>query len=101
MGVTGGTATAGQDVRHTQFTNEEIHAAVEETHRLGRRCGAHAHGLQGIAHCVDAGMDTVEHGTFLDETPVEDVVNVGQDIPTLFKGERLLEGGPTLYSPAH
>lgn len=84
MGVTGGVATAGQDVRNTQFTSEEIQAAVAETHRLGRRCGAHAHGLQGIAHCVNAGMDTIEHGTFLDETVADQMAAKGiYLVPTL------------------
>lgn len=66
MGVTGGVAS-GQDIRKTQFTPEEITAAVQEAHRLDRRCAAHVHGLQGIAFCIQAGLDTVEHGTFLDE----------------------------------
>jgi len=84
MGVTGGVATAGQDVRNTQFTSEEIYAAVAETHRLGRRCAAHAHGLQGIAHCVEAGMDTIEHGTFLDETVADQMAEKGiYLVPTL------------------
>ncbi len=54
MGVTGGVASPGQDIRKTQFTHEEISAAVEETHRLGRLCGAHVHGAAGIASCVEA-----------------------------------------------
>jgi imidazolonepropionase-like amidohydrolase len=84
MGVTGGVASAGQDVRNTQFTKEEIHAAVVETHRLGRRCGAHAHGLQGISFCVEAGMDTIEHGTFLDETVADQMAAKGiYLVPTL------------------
>ncbi len=83
MGVTGGTAS-GQDIRRTQFTQEEITTAVEETHRLGRRCAAHVHGLQGIALCIEAGMDTVEHGTFLDEGQAEKMCARGiYLVPTL------------------
>lgn len=67
MGVTGGIASKGQDIRRTQFTLEEIQAAADEAHRLGRRTAAHAHGNQGIAFCVEAGIDTIEHGSLLDE----------------------------------
>lgn len=84
MGVTGGTATTGQDIRRTQFTPEEIRVAVEEAHRLGRPCAAHAHGLEGIAACIDAGMDTIEHGTFLDDRQAARMAEKGLYlVPTL------------------
>ncbi len=84
MGVTGGVSSPGQDIRKTQFTHEEICAAAEETHRLGRFCGAHVHGTAGIASCVEAGMDTIEHGTFLDEANAEKMAARGiYLVPTL------------------
>ena len=84
MGVTGGSATAGQDIRRTQFTPEEIRAAADEAHRLGRRCAAHAHGLEGITACIDAGIDTIEHGTFLDDRQAARMAEKGLYlVPTL------------------
>ncbi len=84
MGVTGGSATAGQDIRRAQFTPEEIRAAADEGHRLGRRCAAHAHGLEGIAACIDAGIDTIEHGTFLDDRQAARMAEKGLYlVPTL------------------
>jgi imidazolonepropionase-like amidohydrolase len=84
MGVTGGSATAGQDIRRTQFTPEEIRAAADEAHRLGRRCAAHAHGLEGITACIDAGVDTIEHGTFLDDRQAARMAEKGLYlVPTL------------------
>lgn len=84
MGVTGGIASSGQDIRRTQFTREEIRVAVEEAHRLGRPCAAHAHGLEGIAFCVEAGIDTLEHGTFLDEVQADLMAQRGiYLVPTL------------------
>lgn len=84
MGVTGGVASTGQDIRGTQFTREEIMAAVQEAHRLGHPCAVHAHGLQGISFCVQAGVDTLEHGTFLDETHAAQMAAKGiYLVPTL------------------
>jgi imidazolonepropionase-like amidohydrolase len=50
-----------------QFTREELKAAVETAHALGLRVAAHAHGIEGIARAVEAGVDTIEHGTHLHE----------------------------------
>ncbi len=50
-----------------QFTREELTAAVETAHAMGLRVAAHAHGIDGIARAVEAGVDTIEHGTHLHE----------------------------------
>ena len=50
-----------------QFTREELAAAVETAHGMGRRVAAHAHGIDGIRRAVEAGVDTIEHGTHLHE----------------------------------
>lgn len=50
-----------------QFTREELAAAVEAAHAIGRRVAAHAHGIDGIQRAVEAGVDTIEHGTHLHE----------------------------------
>ncbi|TMD61794.1 MAG: amidohydrolase family protein [Chloroflexi bacterium] len=52
-----------------QFTTAELRAAVETAHGLGRRVAAHAHGIEGIRRAVEAGVDTIEHGTHLHEDP--------------------------------
>ena len=52
-----------------QFTTDELRAAVDAAHALGRRVAAHAHGIDGIRRSVDAGVDTIEHGTHLHEAP--------------------------------
>ncbi|MGH9366869.1 MAG: amidohydrolase family protein [Thermoanaerobaculia bacterium] len=53
-------------VNETQYTLEEMRAIVEEAHRYGRKVAAHAHGADGIRTAVRAGVDSIEHGTFLD-----------------------------------
>jgi imidazolonepropionase-like amidohydrolase len=50
-----------------QFTRDELKAIVETTHGLGLRVAAHAHGIEGLARAVEAGVDTIEHGTHLHE----------------------------------
>jgi imidazolonepropionase-like amidohydrolase len=50
-----------------QLTSDELRAAVETAHTLGRRVAAHAHGIEGIRRAVEAGVDTIEHGTHLHE----------------------------------
>jgi len=50
-----------------QFTPDELSAAVETAHAMGLRVAAHAHGTLGIARAVEAGVDTIEHGTHLHE----------------------------------
>ena len=54
----------------TQFSPEEMRAIVEEAHRLGKRVAAHAHGTDGIKTAVRAGVDSIEHGTLLDDEAI-------------------------------
>jgi imidazolonepropionase-like amidohydrolase len=60
--ATGGVLTPGIQVDFTAFTVEEIEAAVEEAHTWGVPIAAHAIGARGIARCVRAGVDSIEHG---------------------------------------
>src|SRR5437762_665429 len=65
--ATGGVMTPGVDPRAAQLTLEELRAGVDEAHRARRRVAAHAMADEGIAWCLDAGIDTIEHGVFLTE----------------------------------
>lgn len=47
-----------------EFTQEELNAGVEESHRLGMKCVVHSGTQPGIQMCIDAGFDTIEHGNF-------------------------------------
>ena len=62
---TGGFMTAGSAPWHAQFTVEQLRAAVEEAHRVGKPVAAHAHGVEGIRRAVEAGVDTLEHCSFV------------------------------------
>ena len=68
--ATGGVMTPGMDPGAAQFTYEELRAGVEEAHKAGRRTASHAHGNQGIKNALKAGIDSIEHGVFLDVAAV-------------------------------
>lgn len=70
---TGGFMTAGSAPWFAQFTEGQLRAAVEEAHRLGKRVAAHAHGTEGIRRAVAAGVDTIEHCSFVGEGGVRSV----------------------------
>ncbi|HYS02593.1 MAG TPA: amidohydrolase family protein [Candidatus Eisenbacteria bacterium] len=62
-------APANERPGQAQYRPHELHAAVETAHGLGRRVAAHAHGIEGIRNAVAAGVDTIEHGTYLHQDP--------------------------------
>jgi imidazolonepropionase-like amidohydrolase len=84
IGVTGGMATPGQDPGAAQYRAEEVAAAVEEAHRWDRHAACHAHGAEGIANALDAGIDTIEHGIFLTDELAGRIADTGVVfVPTL------------------
>lgn len=65
--VTGGALTPTFPMWRSQFSGGEVRAAVRAAHELGLPVAAHCHGGAGIASAVDAGVDTIEHCTFMSE----------------------------------
>ena len=65
MCASGGVLSLGDDVAAPQLTDAELFAIVDEAHRLGRRTAAHAHGDLAARAAVKAGVDSIEHGSFL------------------------------------
>ena len=53
-----------------QMTEEEMKAIVETAHSFGRRVAVHSHAAAGTRAAVEAGADTIEHGTFLDDETI-------------------------------
>src|SRR5580692_6190112 len=62
--ATGGVLSHGDNPQASQFTLEEMQAIVADAHRLGRKVAAHAHGAQGILWATEAGVDSIEHGSY-------------------------------------
>jgi imidazolonepropionase-like amidohydrolase len=71
---------------HTpEFRQEELDAGVDEAHRLGRRVACHAASLPGTGMAVHAGVDTLEHGTFLTDETVAEMADKGTTwVPTCY-----------------
>jgi imidazolonepropionase-like amidohydrolase len=67
--ATGAVMTPGEEPGASQYTIEEMRSAAEEAHKVGRKMAAHAHGSDGILTAVQAGADTIEHGSLLCESP--------------------------------
>lgn len=59
------------------WTEEELEAMVNEAHRIGMHLACHAHGREGIYHAAKAGIDTIEHGTFIDEESADIIIKKG------------------------
>jgi imidazolonepropionase-like amidohydrolase len=86
--ATGGVLSLGDDVGAPQLTQAEMDALVDEAHRLGRRAAAHAHGAEGAKVAIRAGIDSIEHGSFLDDEAVRMMKERGTYfVPTLMAGE--------------
>jgi imidazolonepropionase-like amidohydrolase len=60
----------GDDPQASQYTLEEMQAIVADAHRLGRKVAAHAHGAQGILWASEAGVDSIEHGTYMNDEDI-------------------------------
>jgi imidazolonepropionase-like amidohydrolase len=65
LGVTGAVLVLDGVPGVTHFNSDEIRVAVEEAAKFGKRVAAHAHGIDGIRKAVQAGVHSIEHGTFL------------------------------------
>ena len=93
--ATGGSATPGQDIHASQLTVEEIAAVTEVAHMMGRTVAAHCHGTGGIRNCMLGGVDSIEHGTYLDEETADMMVERGAELVlTLGAGNPDLESYP-------
>lgn len=86
--ATGGVLSLADEVDTPQLTQEELTAIVEEAHRLRKKVAAHAHGAQGAKVAIRAGVDSIEHGSFLDDEALRMMKDKGTYlVPTLLAGE--------------
>jgi imidazolonepropionase-like amidohydrolase len=93
--ATGGVLTPGVDPSQTAFQEEELRAAAEEAHKAGRVIAAHAIGNQGIKNALRAGIDSIEHGFYLDEEAIELALKRNATmVPTLIAVDQIVRNGP-------
>jgi imidazolonepropionase-like amidohydrolase len=98
--ATGGVLSKGDDPQATQYTLEEMKAIVADAHRLGRKVAAHAHGAQGIRWASEAGVDSVEHASYIDDAAIAEMKKNGTYlVPTLYLGDWFLENAEKNHVP--
>ena len=98
--ATGGVLSKGDDPQASQYTLEEMKAIVADAHRLGRKVAAHAHGAQGILWASEAGVDSIEHGSYIDDAGIAEMKKNGTYlVPTLYLGDWFLENAEKNHVP--
>jgi imidazolonepropionase-like amidohydrolase len=98
--ATGGVLSRGDDPQASQYTLEEMQAIVADAHRLGRKVAAHAHGAQGILWASKAGVDSIEHGSYINDEAIAEMKKNGTYlVPTLYLEDWMIEKGslPPFY----
>src|SRR5258708_18919049 len=98
--ATGGVLSKGDDPQASQYTLEEMQAIVADAHRLGRKVAAHAHGAQGILCASKACVDSIEHGSYINDEAIAELKKNGTYlVPTLYLEDWQIEKGslPPLY----
>jgi imidazolonepropionase-like amidohydrolase len=97
---TGGVLSKGDDPQASQYTLEEMQAIVADAHRLGRKVASHSHGAQGILWATEAGVDSIEHGSYINDGCIAAMKKRGTYlVPTAYLVDWMREYGhlPALY----
>ena len=104
--ATGGVLSVAKNGLNPQFTEEEVRAVVTTAHDYGFTVAAHAHGAEGIKRAVRGGVDSIEHGTFMDDEAIALMKQHGTwYVPTISAGRWVFDRSqdpnffPTLVRP--
>jgi imidazolonepropionase-like amidohydrolase len=82
--ATGGVMTPGVNPEDAHYSPEEMAAGIAEGHRFHKPCASHAQGRDGILNAVRGGIDSIEHGIFMDERCVSEMIDRGTYlVPTI------------------
>ena len=98
--ATGGVLSKGDDPQASQYTQDELKAIVADAHRLGRKVAAHAHGAQGILWATQAGVDSIEHGSYMNDEDIAAMKAHGTYfVPTAYLVDWMQQSGklPAMY----
>jgi imidazolonepropionase-like amidohydrolase len=100
--ASGGVYGHAEEPGSPQLTAEEMGAAVEEAHKAGRKVAAHAYSPEAINNALEAGVDSIEHGSFLDRATAERMQEQGTYlVPTMSVYAAMAEKGPELGAPEY
>src|ERR1700736_6072263 len=99
--ATGGVLSHGDNPQASQYTLDEMKAIVADAHRLGRKVAAHAHGAEGIRWASEAGVDSIEHGSYIDDAAIAVMKKNGTYlVPTLYLADWMRENAARIGLPA-
>lgn len=99
--ATGGVLSQAKDGANAQFTEEEIKAIVTAAKDYGYKVAAHAHGAEGMKRAIKAGVNSIEHGTFMDDEGMQLMKQYGTWlVPTITAGKATADSAkiPGYYS---
>ena len=100
--ASGGVYGHAEEPGSPQLTVEEMRAGVEEAHKAGRKVAAHAYSVQAIENALDAGVDSVEHGSFIDQKTARRMRESGTYlVPTMSVYAAMDARGPELGAPEY
>ena len=86
--ATGGVLSVATSGQNAQFTPEELKAIIDTAHDYGLKVAAHAHGTEGMKRAVEAGIDSIEHGTFMTDEVIALMKQHGTYyVPTISAGK--------------
>lgn len=92
--ASGGVLTTNSSPDYPQFNIEELRTIANEAGIHGKKVSAHCHSLQGIKNCVDAGFNSIEHGTFIDRNTSRKMAENGTIlVPTILVHDFLYRNG--------
>lgn len=92
--ATGGVLTKGVHPSQAQLTVNELRAGIEAAHEAGKRTATHAIGNKGIKNALKAGIDSVEHGFYIDDEAIELFLRTGAfHVPTLIAVDQIVSHG--------
>lgn len=92
--ATGGVMTKGVEPGSPQLNEDEMRVIVEEAHKAGAKTATHAQGTTGIKNALRAGLDSIEHGCFLDQEAIDLMKKTGAWlVPTLCAPHYILKYG--------
>jgi imidazolonepropionase-like amidohydrolase len=100
--ATGGVLSQAASGQNSQFTDEELRAIMTTAKDYGFRVAAHAHGNEGIKRALRAGIDSIEHGTYMDDEAIALFKKTGAwYVPTISAGKFVAEKAkiPNYFSP--
>ncbi len=100
--ASGGVYGHREEVGNPQLSVEEMRVAVDEAHKAGRKVTAHAYSSQAIANALDAGVDCLEHGSFLEPDAADRMLRSGVFlVPTLSVYRAMFETAAELGTPEY